>query len=132
MSSNRYRTSSVTPEEKREIHPIWRGIGCILIVIIPLMAYASAVLLIDENAQRGWFRIPPDINNIPIPAFLATNLPGWIVNDFYAKLLVAFLFALIFFALFTVLYSFAYRLGGGYRPSPVDAPTEKRKTKRSR
>jgi hypothetical protein len=119
-------------EEKSAIHPIWRGIGCILAVIIPLMAFAAAAILMDANAQRGWIEIPRDLERLPDLTRLAGSLPDWIIVDFYAKLLVAVAITLLLFGILTMIYSLVYRMGGGYRPSPVDAPPIKKKTKRSR
>ena len=36
--------------EEKQVDPIWRGIGCVMIVVIPLMAYGIATLVewLDE------------------------------------------------------------------------------------
>ena len=33
--------------------PIWRGIGCLLIVLVPLMSYAAAELAMPFMQERG-------------------------------------------------------------------------------
>lgn len=132
MNRRGYGTSTEIQEEKSRIHPIWRGIGCVLLVIIPLMSYAAAIILIDANSERGWFEIPRDLRRLPQPTDLIPSLPGWLANEFYAKLLVAIFFSLVIFGIFVIFYSLVYRMGGGYRLSPVDAPPIKRKTKKSR
>lgn len=132
MNRRGYGTSTEIQEEKSRIHAVWRGIGCILLVIIPLMSYAAAIMLIDANAERGWFDIPRDLHRLPLPYGLISSLPGWLVDEFYAKLLVAVFFSLVIFGILVIFYSLVYRMGGGYRLSPVDAPPIKRKTKKSR
>jgi hypothetical protein len=132
MNRRGYGTSADTSVNKDEIHPIWRGFGCVMLVIIPLMAFAAAVAIIDLNAQRDWFDIPAELNQLPSPDSLVAGLPAWIVDDFYAKLLVAVVCAVLFFGIFVIIYSLVYRMSGGYRSSPLDAPPQKRKTKKSR
>jgi len=132
MNRREYGTSTEIQMEKNRIHPIWRGIGCVMLVIIPLMSFAAAIMLIDANSERGWFNNPRDLHRLPQPSGIFASLPAWLINEFYAKLLVAIFFSLVFFGIFVVFYSMVYRMGGGYRLSPVDAPPVKRKTKRSR
>ena len=57
----KYTTHSRTPPKPRNrgVHPVMRGIGCIMIVIVPILAYGIALLLIDYGIQHGW-PIPPN------------------------------------------------------------------------
>jgi hypothetical protein len=125
MNRSDYTSNPDAPEIDHEVHPVWRGIGCILLFVIPIMSFAAAATIIEQNSVKGWFVIPADLTRIPIPAFFTSTFPGWIADDFYAKVLVAIVFAVLFFGLFTVFYSMLYRMGGGYRPSPLDAPPPK-------
>lgn len=134
MANRRYGSTSSNEiqQQKSAIHPVWRGIGCVLVVIIPLMSFAAAAVLIDANAERGWVEIPRDLERLPDLGFAAGIMPDWIFVDFYAKLLVAVMFSFLIFGVFTIVYSLAYRMGGGYQPSPVDAPPIRKKTRKSR
>jgi len=109
-----------------EIHPIWQGIGCLLMVMIPVMAYAGAVLLVQANVSQGW---------VPISAELAqpVNIPN--VGSFeylFANLLVAAILAMLGFGVLVAIYSLVYRAVGPSRLGPLDADPIRRKTKRSR
>ncbi len=109
-----------------EIHPIWQGIGCLLMIMIPVMAYAGAVLLVQANVSQGW---------VPISAELArsVNIPN--VGSFeylFANLLVAAILAMLGFGLLVAIYSLVYRAVGPSRLGPLDADPIRRKTKRSR
>ena len=53
-------TSSMQPSEK-QVHPVWRGIGFLLIVITPIMGYAVAQLLVAANKAQRWVSIPPEL-----------------------------------------------------------------------
>ena len=109
-----------------DIHPIWQGIGCLLMIMIPVMAYAGAVLLVQANVSQGW---------VPISAELSrpVNIPN--VGSFeylFANLLVAAILAMLGFGLLVAIYSLVYRAVGPSRLGPLDADPIRRKTKRSR
>lgn len=114
--------------EKRpwDIHPVWRGIGCVLLVLIPVMAYAGAVLLVQMNLQQHWWATPPELMQ-------AVNLPGLgAVEHLFANLLVGFVLTLVGYAILVFLYSFVYRLVGPPRLGPMDAPPIRAGKKRRR
>lgn len=87
------------PDEKEGIHPVWRGIGFILMGLIAVMSYAGANLLVEANKTRGWIEVPPGIQ----------GGVAW-APDLYAELVVAFFLALIGFSVVTIVYSFIYQL----------------------
>ncbi len=45
---------------RNEVHPIWRGVGVILIVLTPVLGYFAALVVLDENTKNKWFAIPQD------------------------------------------------------------------------
>jgi len=45
-------------EAQQRVHPIWRGVGLLLIVITPVLGFFSGLVLLEENAKQGWFIIP--------------------------------------------------------------------------
>ncbi len=40
--------------KRNEVHPVMRGIGCILLVLVPILAYGTAVYVVDYGVRRGW------------------------------------------------------------------------------
>jgi hypothetical protein len=85
-------------EKKRKgVHPVWRGIGCIMLFLILVMSYAGASLFVDANNQNEWIVVPDVIK----------NGPGW-APDLFMELLAAFFFALLGFGVFVVIYSMIY------------------------
>jgi len=108
------------PERPYEIHPIWRGIGCILVVIGPFVAFAAAHMLVDLNVANNWLAIPREMNNtVTVPALL--EIPIDPIEHFYADLLVAVLLLLLGFGIVMVVYALMYSAVGPGR-SPLDAP----------
>jgi len=77
------------------VHPIWRGIGCILIIVIPVLSFIMATILIN-NRTIPWFDIPQDL----IVSVLKD--PLIFVKIFYTaviSLLIFFLMALVTFTM---------------------------------
>jgi hypothetical protein len=100
--------------KKKPIHPIWRGIGCILLVLIPMVSYVAADYLITYRASYSWIIIPQEmiVNNLPDPLLL--------VKIFYTAI---FVFAL--YLILTIVTFFANRLFGPSRYGPHDIPIDK-------
>lgn len=56
-----YATNKDKPLPRREIHPVWRGVGFLLILLVPVLAYAGTLVLLDANAKHHWIRIPAEL-----------------------------------------------------------------------
>lgn len=103
-----------------EIHPVWRGIGCIMMLIIPVLSYAGAVLLYDQNRTAHWVKIPRElVQSISIP-FVGS------VPHLFANLIGAVLLMLIGYAIFMVFYALIFRIIGPPRYGPIDSPPLRR------
>jgi quinol-cytochrome oxidoreductase complex cytochrome b subunit len=46
---------------KGTVHPVWRGVGILLMVLMPVMGYVGSLLLLDENNKHSWVRIPNEL-----------------------------------------------------------------------
>ncbi len=118
------------------VHPIWRGIGCILIVLIPVLSYLGATYVVRENFKMQWFSVPVELSRhldlsfiwrfLP---FLRTSLGG--LEDLYnLDILLTLAFLIVGFGLLSVVYSMMYSAVGPSRYGPTDAPPVKRSPKR--
>ena len=46
---SKYKSYQAPPPERRyKIHPIWQGIGCIMLLVVPVLAFIAAQVLVDE------------------------------------------------------------------------------------
>lgn len=124
------------PERSRAIHPIWRGIGCLLIVIVPLLSFAGAALLVNYGLSQGW-PIPPEwLGYIKFPdwvwkiQFLA-SIAGPIANYNNLKAVLAFCVVILVLltGVYSTVYAFIYRGLGPPRYTAVDAPPSKHRPK---
>lgn len=91
-------------------HPIWRGIGFAMIVLTPIMGFASTVLLLNLNAKNAWFAIPRDL-------LVAGKDPYLLI-----KIIVTVVISLIIFLIFQLITFFIYRMVGPSRYGPLDVP----------
>jgi hypothetical protein len=80
-------------------HPIWRGLGFLLMCVIAIMSYAGANLLVEANKTKGWIAVPTAIR----------GGVSW-APDLYAELIVAFFLTFIGFGVLTIVYSIIYRI----------------------
>ncbi len=118
------------------VHPIWRGIGCILMVVIPVLSYLGATTVARENAKANWFAVPPELSKHLDLSFVWRYLPalksalGGLeeLHNFDILLTVGFL--IVGFGLLAVVYSMLYSAVGPSRYGPLDAPPVKSSPKR--
>ena len=112
--------------KKDPVHPIWRGIGCLLILIIPIIAFATAIVLVNAGIPQQYFPLTRDLANmVYVPVFDET------IPLYYVLIITALLTLLSYIGL-TVVYSIVFRMGSGSRYGPLDSPPIKRKVKKSR
>ncbi len=125
-----------------KIHPVWRGIGCMIMAIIPIMAYAASSLFVRANLRNHWIAFPPEfIKPITISALKIpyVNLPNFnkILYDalgrlYYADLAFFLLFLVLGYIILLVMYAFMYRVTAPPRYSGYDIPPIKVKKSRNR
>jgi hypothetical protein len=124
--------------KRDEVHPVMRGIGCILLVLVPIIAYGTAVYLVDYGVRSGW-PIPIGwLGTVELPPLLL-RLGGLAViwnylqaqNNLTANLVFAFTITIVIFGILSILYGFMYRLFGPPEYGPTDEPPIRgRKVKR--
>ena len=120
MGSSKFNTfSRVSSQKERpwKIHPVWQGIGCLMLIVIPIMAYAGAALLVEANRTAHWAPVPRELAQTVLIPFLEMRVP-----HLYANLVVALGLSLFGYAAVVVVYSLVYRLVGPPRYGPMDAP----------
>jgi hypothetical protein len=112
-------------ERRWKVHPIWRGIGLLLIIMIPLLSFFGAVMVVRQNIQQKWVQLPVDLNRsyeIPGLEIISPDLREVYTADFALTLI----FMVLGFGIISILYSFVYSLFGPSRYGPVDAPPIRR------
>jgi len=136
----RYSTTMREATTKpKGLHPVWRGIGCMTIILIPVLSYAAASVTLPMLEARGL--IPYGLratSELPdwlwdINPTLAGGIQGLLRNpDFYPMAILTLLYMMIMGSLFSIVYSLLYRMVSPKRYGPTDAPPIRVKTKRYR
>jgi hypothetical protein len=112
-----------------QIHPVMRGIGCILMVIVPIISYGSAVLLVNYGVRSGW-PIPPNWLGTPTFHQLLWRLSGLQVilnflqaqTNLVANLFFAIALTVLIFGIMAIIYGFIFKLFGPPEYGPTDVP----------
>jgi hypothetical protein len=119
------------------VHPVWRGIGCLIMVITPIISWAAAQVLLDLGKAQKWpflyelrdfVRFPDYVYKIPL-ILVAAN---YISSIAYLKVLLLFFFLVLILlsGVFAVLNAMLYRMIGPPRYTAIDAPAPRVKVKR--
>jgi hypothetical protein len=116
--------------------PIWRGIGCLMIVLVPAMSWAAAELSLPFFRDQGL--VPRELMVVP-------QIPDWlrispVLTQAYqflfgrpgilAILVLMFIYILFIGGVMSVLYAFMYKLTAPSRYGPTDAPPTYTKVKK--
>jgi hypothetical protein len=136
---SKYEKYTVKPKKERRwrIHPIWRGIGCIMAILIPLISYTAAYILARANYENGWVSIPAEltgwVNLAPV-----LRLAPWIgqlisasTRIYKLDLALTVVLTIIFFGLLTLLYSILYTSTGVTKTDPYYVPPVRKSPKKS-
>ena len=102
--------------QRAQVHPVMRGIGCILMAIVPVISYGTAVLLVNYGITKGW-PIPPTWLGRPTIPPLLLKLAGLrTILDFIAaqtnlmaNIVFAIAVAVVIFGVMAMLYGFIFR-----------------------
>jgi hypothetical protein len=132
----RYKETLTKTEAATGPPPIWRGIGCLLIILVPVMSFAAADLSWRFFWERGL--IPPELLATPQP-------PDWLglspvlLNAYWyvfskeailAILVLTLVYTIFMAGVISVFYAFMYRLTAPSKYGPMDAPPPRIKVKK--
>jgi hypothetical protein len=112
----RYRQLDKDREARHRMNPIWRGVGCLMMVVFALAGYAFSGWFLSANARYGWVYLPPQAVQ---PPYISGILP----YGAFPRLVVGFLFLLLGFGLVSFVYAILFPI----KPGETDVPTPKRR-----
>ena len=133
----RYKsTVSERGTQPKQRPPIWRGIGCLLIILVPVLSYAAADLSLPFFLNQGLVprellftpRVPDWLWLAPVLAQIVQSLIGQYA--FFAILILTFIYILFMGTVISILYAFMYRIIAPKRYGPMDAPPPRIKVKK--
>jgi hypothetical protein len=127
----KYTSYTRTKEKPRNqgVHPVMRGIGCILMIIVPILAYGVSILLVNAGPSWGWPipvewygppSLPPVLWNVaglqPILNFLQTQ------QNLEANLIFTVVITIVIGGIMSMIYGYIYKLFGPPQYGPQDEP----------
>lgn len=118
-------------------HVIWRGIGCLMMLIIPAISIAAGIETIKYGLANRW-AIPYQLlgyPSLPDLFYQSSGLriifePITRVNHLYAYSAASILYMIAIGGIISLLYGVAYRIVGPSPYGPMDEPPPKIKTKK--
>lgn len=135
----KYKSSAVMKnrEKSKDVHVAWRGIGCLMMLVIPVISIAAGVETINYGLDNGWV-IPFQLLGFPrYPDwfYASTGLmqilsPITNTRHFYAYAITSILFMILLAGVMSVFYAFVYRFVGPPRYGPLDVERPNIKTKK--
>ncbi len=120
-----------------KIHPVWRGIGCVMIILVPIMAWVAAEELVKFGWAQGWsimgelsgrLTLPGIFYSLPVISSLANALSR--IANFPAQMLFFVLLLIAFSGILSFIYAVIYRVIGPPRYTQIDAPPPPDRPKR--
>lgn len=115
-----------------KINPIWRGIGCVLLLIVPIMSWYATSLFLQSNKKvvLPWeltriVAIPytrvAEIDNVILPINRYFDATKFVFGQIFFTII----FSFIGFGAMAFLYALLYRVAGPPRYGPFDVPPNK-------
>jgi hypothetical protein len=123
---SKFGQRSLSRKERSRLHPVWNGIGCLLMILIPVISYAGAVMLVERNLEERWLPVSRELyQTISLPVLGE-------VPHLFANLLVTGALALFLFSVLTVLFALISQASGVSTEGPYDAPPVRSRPKAGR
>lgn len=118
-------------------HAIWRGIGCIMMLIIPAISISAGIQTVNYGLENKWTFPFQLMGFIEFPDYfyksngLMTVLgPLTRIQHLLAYVAVCLLYMVVIGGVISMLYAFVYNMVGPARYGPTDAPPPKIRTKK--
>ena len=108
-------------------HPVWRGIGCLLMVVIPIMSFAMADLGLNFlKGQYGRSIVPAELRG----EFALTST--WVIQDIWAVVALTVVISFALYALLAVFNAMIYGATKNRNLNALNAPPERYRKKKRR
>ena len=124
-------------EFKRETHFAWRGLGCLMMIVIMAISIAAGIETIKYGLDNGW-PIPYQLLGPPRFPSLFYRSSGLMlllspiiaIPHFYAYVVMTGIYAVFLGGITSLIYSIIYQVTGPSRTNPLDVPRPNIRTKK--
>jgi hypothetical protein len=128
------------PVPKRDtIPPLVRGIGCLMFVLVPIVAYGIATVLAPLASRWGlpipvqWYgraNIQNPVATIPFLSELADQMLSQ--DNLIANLVFTVIITVLLYGILSIAYGYVYSVAAPSKYGPMDVPPPRVKTKKYR
>jgi hypothetical protein len=89
----------------RQMNPVWRGVGCLIIVTLGMVGYILSGVLLNANIRNHWIYIPSEI--------YAPSILPWLPPGAAIRIVIGIMAAMLGYGVISVVYAilFPIRLG---------------------
>lgn len=123
-------------KEKKGMNPIWRGIGCFIIVFALLASYIGSILAVPPLVATGYvpfellghIQFPDWVSKVPVINTLASLISG--LNNLGLGIVVFIVILVLLTGIFSLIFVGILQASGPSRYSELDAPPSTHKAKR--
>jgi hypothetical protein len=102
----------------KRMHPVWRGVGCLVIVILGIMGYFLSGILLQANIENHWVYIPPQI--------MAPAFAPWLPPGTFIRIIVGLLAIMLGYTVISVVYAILFPI----KPGETDVPPLRKSQRR--
>jgi hypothetical protein len=130
MSFQQFRKEpSVRERELKNMpHPIWRGIGFMLMLVLPIFSFALADQLVNEYFIEKFLPYFPESFRISVPVY-----GNFVIDNFWGVVIITLIILLILSVFLMSITAIVFRISVGKDYNLYDAPrplTKKRKKRK--
>ena len=133
-SSSQQGSSARKPKQP---HGVWRGIGCLMMIIIPAISILIGIQFVNAALANRWL-MPTALLGYPqLPAIVykfgglsALLIPLARTQNLYAYIVASLAFIFLISAVVSLIYAVVYRIVNPERYGPMDEPPPKVKAKK--
>jgi hypothetical protein len=129
MGYSSYKHRREKEQRPWKINPVWRGIGCVLLLLVPVMAWYGTSLFMQRNEK---IVLPWELTRVvTIPYTHITAIDKLIVgiNQYFdakgfvfGQIFFTVILSIIGFGLMSAIYAIMYSIAGPPRYGPFDVP----------
>jgi hypothetical protein len=121
MGRDTWRYAQIERERaaRKRGNPVWRGVGCLLLVALAIAGYYVANWFLVANLENGWIYIPNEAMN---PSFLPTWLSPYLGGGGIVKLITAGLVMILGYGILSIVYAILFPI----EPGETDVPPVRR------
>ena len=122
--------------QRNTVNPYMRGIGCLLLVLVPVFSYAVGDVLAKQNV--GWQVLPASwYVRMTFPEWFTSlsglnTIAGWLgsINNLPATLAIGAVVAIVVGGILSIIYGYMYSMLSPSKYGSMDVPPPRVKTKK--